>query len=386
MDCNEARKRAASAAWYNPYISLSDESGDGPVVAVKDNVDVEGMVTTAGGRHLPQTPAERDAPVVAAARAAGCSIIGKANLHEYAFGVTSDNPHYGPVRNPHDPDRVAGGSSGGSAVAVALETCDWAIGSDTGGSVRIPAGLCGVVGIKPTTGMLSNAGVFPLAETFDTPGPIARDVRTAAIALEMMSGRSGIDPGGATTMGRDVRLAVPRGWADDLDEQTQAVWSEVTAGLPEVDFPERKRIEDAFQPVFFAEASSYHLDWMRERPEAYGEDVLASLRLGLKVTGAGYLWALRQREPLRAEVEGAMADVDAVLVPNTAIVAPLIGEPHVREKLLRFTRPFSCTGHPVVTLPAPSRGLPVGIQVVGHHGADGELARAAAVLEARWGA
>lgn len=383
MDGSEARERAAGVASYNAYISLSAETAGGPVVAVKDNADVKGMVTTAGGKHLPQMPAERDAPVVAAIRAAGCGVVGKTNLHEYAFGATGCNPHYGPVRNPHDPERLAGGSSGGSAAAVALGTCDWAIGSDTGGSIRIPAGLCGVVGVKPTTGMLSNVGVFPLAETFDTLGPIARDVRTAAIALAMMSGRRDIDTRGATT-DREMRLAVPRGWAEDLDEETHAVWSDVTAGLQETNLPERKRIQDACQPIFYAEASSHHLEWMRKRPEVYGEDVLASLQLGLEVTGADYLWGLRQRERLRAEVEAALGDFDAVLVPNTAVVAPRIDEVHIQERLLRFTRTFSYTGHPVVTVPAPSRGLPVGIQVVGHYQADDELLATAATLEAMW--
>src|SRR6266550_4339086 len=152
VDLDSARQRILERAELNAFISVSSEEGRGTVVAVKDLVDVAGMVTTAGGVILPNEPAERDAPVVARIRRQGCVVVGKTNLHEFAFGVTSNNPHYGAVRNPHDPTRVAGGSSGGSAAAVAAGMCDWAIGSDTGGSIRIPASFCGVVGFKPTIG------------------------------------------------------------------------------------------------------------------------------------------------------------------------------------------------------------------------------------------
>src|SRR5258706_1490268 len=162
-------------------ISVSDEGGAGRVVAVKDLVDVAGMVTTAGGIILPNEPAERDAPVVERIRREGCVIVGKTNLHEFAFGVTSVNPHYGAVLNPHDQSRVAGGSSGGSAVAVAAGMCDWAIGSDTGGSIRIPASLCGIVGFKPALGTVDLTGVIPLRSSPDTHCPLAPDVAPAAL-------------------------------------------------------------------------------------------------------------------------------------------------------------------------------------------------------------
>ena len=151
----QARVRAQSQADMNVFISLSDESGNGPVVAVKDVVDVRGMVTTAGGVLLPAVPADADAPVISRLRQRGCAVVGKANMHEFALGPTSENPHYGPVRNPRDRTRVAGGSSGGSAAAVALGMCDWAIGSDSGGSIRIPAALCGVVRLSSRRSMRS---------------------------------------------------------------------------------------------------------------------------------------------------------------------------------------------------------------------------------------
>lgn len=384
MDAAATRRDAKKLAYFNGYISLNEEAESGELVAVKDNIDVQGMVTTAGGKHLPSTPVTKDAPIIAALKAAGGQVIGKANMHEYAFGVTNDNVHYGPARNPHDPDRVPGGSSGGSAVVVSLGLCDWAIGSDTGGSIRIPAGLCGVVGMKPTTGLLSIEGIFPLSETLDVPGPMARDVRTAARALEMLSGVSGFDPG---PLGEwSPSLAVPLDWEGGLDDPTQEVWNRVSEGLPRIDFPGWKILENAFQPILFAEATSYHLDWMRDKPELYSEDVRKTLELGLKVTGAGYVWALRQRAALTSAVDRALGSYDAVILPNTAIVAPLIGEPHIREKLLRYTRPFNLTGHPVITIPAPTSSLPVGIQIVGRIGGDAELLRVAAALEARWGA
>src|SRR5216684_3475570 len=188
VDLNEARRQIEARAELQAFISTSSEQGAGTVVAVKDLVDVAGMVTTAGGIILPNEPAERDAPVIDAIRARGCVVVGKTNLHEFAFGVTSVNPHFGAVLNPHDPSRVAGGSSGGSAVAVATGMCDWAIGSDTGGSIRIPSALCGVVGFKPALGSIDVAGVIPLSHSLDTLGPIAPDVASAAAAYSMMSG------------------------------------------------------------------------------------------------------------------------------------------------------------------------------------------------------
>lgn len=383
MDATDVRRRAQELQRYAAFISLADDPGPRVLVAVKDNIDVKGMVTTAGGRHLPDEPAVADAPVIAAIRRAGCTVVGKTNMHEYAFGVTTENVHYGTARNPVDETRVPGGSSGGSAVAVGLGLCDWAIGTDTGGSIRIPSGLCGIVGMKPTNGSLSIEGIFPLAESLDTPGPMARDVTTVAAGLSAMGDGSPIDLGVAE--GWEPRLAVPSGWEDDLDEQTTKVWSEVTTGLPRIEFPGWKEIEDVFQPILFGEATSYHLEWLRDRPQEYSDDVRNTLELGRKVTAAGYLWAIRQRPAMRDMVERALADYDAVLVPNTQIVAPKIGTPHVREKLLRYCRPFNLTGHPVVTLPAPSDGLPVGIQVVGRLGQDAAVLKVAAILEERWG-
>src|SRR2546428_4463467 len=190
VDLEQARARIREGSELNAFISVSDEQGTGDAVAVKDLVDVQGMVTTAGGVILPDVPAPEDAPVIKRLRQSGCAIVGKANLHEFAYGVTSINPHYGTVRNPHDTRRVAGGSSGGSAVARAAGLCDWAVGSDTGGSIRIPAALCGVAGFKPAFGSVDIAGVIPLSKSLDTLGPMAPTIAETARAYTLMSGES----------------------------------------------------------------------------------------------------------------------------------------------------------------------------------------------------
>src|SRR5216117_1046558 len=179
MRLDDARARIRERSDLNAFISVSDERGDGTVVAVKDLIDVKGMVTTAGGVILPAEPATDDAPVITRIRHAGCVVVGKANLHEFAYGVTSVNPHYGPVRNPRDPSRVAGGSS-----------CGWAVGSDTGGSIRIPASFCGVAGFKPEFGSIEIARVIPLAHTLDTLWPLAPDIASTARAYSMMTGEA----------------------------------------------------------------------------------------------------------------------------------------------------------------------------------------------------
>jgi aspartyl-tRNA(Asn)/glutamyl-tRNA(Gln) amidotransferase subunit A len=378
MELEEARLRILERADLNAFISVSSEEGRGTVVAVKDLVDVAGMVTTAGGVILPREPAAEDAPVIRRLRQEGCVIVGKANLHEFAYGVTSVNPHYGAVRNPHDVSRVAGGSSGGSAVAVAAAMCDWAVGSDTGGSIRIPASFCGVVGFKPALGSIDTTGVIPLSPSLDTLGPLAPDVMGAARAYSMMSGEA--MPHEPT---RQPRLAVPKGWVADLDEETARAWRLVSDGLPEVEFVERKTLYVLSLTVLQAEASAYHRRWAAESPEKYGADVLGHIRRGLEILAVDYIDARAAIVKLRAKAMRAMEGIDALVLPATAIVAPAItASTEVREPISRFTRPFNATGQPVVSLPAPVRGMPVGIQVVGrtNSGAIG----AAAWLERRW--
>jgi aspartyl-tRNA(Asn)/glutamyl-tRNA(Gln) amidotransferase subunit A len=378
MDLGEARRRIHEHADLNAFISLSAETGGGPVVAVKDLVDVAGTVTTAGGIILPNVPARDDAPVVKRIRTHGCVVVGKANLHEFAFGVTSVNPHYGPVRNPHDPSLVAGGSSGGSAVAVAMDMCDWAIGSDTGGSIRIPASLCGVVGFKPALGSIDTAGVIPLSRSLDTLGPIAPSVAAAADAYSMMSGE--VLPVESIS---SPRLGVPAGWVAGLDEQTATTWKLVSAGVPELDFPSREELFDAGLTILLVEAAAYHRRWAIECPDKYGADVISHIRRGLALLAVDFEEALLARERLQLEASQAMEGIDALILPATAIVAPSISAGNeVREPLARFTRPFNTTGQPVVCIPGPASGLPVGIQVIGRTNA--AAIAVAAMLEREW--
>jgi aspartyl-tRNA(Asn)/glutamyl-tRNA(Gln) amidotransferase subunit A len=378
VELETARRRILERADLNAFISVSSEAGSGIVVAVKDLVDVAGMVTTGGGIILPREPAVDDAPVIRRLRQEGCVMVGKANLHEFAYGVTSVNPHYGAVRNPHDVARVAGGSSGGSAVAVAAGMCDWAVGSDTGGSIRIPASFCGVVGFKPALGSIDTTGVIPLSPSLDTLGPLAPDVMSAARAYAMMSGEA---------MPREPmpkpRLAVPAGWVSDLDEDTARAWRLVSDGLPEVEFIKREPLYVHGLTVLQVEASTYHRRWVAESPEKYGADVLAHIRRGLEILAVDYAAALAAIRELRVKAMSAMEGIDALVLPASAIVAPLItAGTEVREPITRYTRPFNATGQPVVSLPAPVRGLPVGIQVVGRTNS-GTIA-AAAWLEQQW--
>ncbi|TMB89518.1 MAG: amidase [Chloroflexi bacterium] len=378
MELGAARRRILERADLNAFISVSSEEGEGIVVAVKDLVDVAGMVTTAGGVILPREPAAEDAPVVKRLRNAGCVVVGKTNLHEWAFGVTSTNPHYGAVRNPHDVDRVPGGSSGGSAVAVAAGMCDWSVGSDTGGSIRIPASFCGVVGFKPAFGSIGMQGVIPLSPSLDTLGPMAADVASVARAYSMMSGETM-----AAEPLHEPRLGVPAGWVSDLDEETARAWRLVSAGLPEVVFVDRMPLYDVGLTILLVEAAVYHRRWIAEFPEKYGPDVLGNLRRGLEVLAVDFDEAIVALPGLRDGAMRAMEDVDALVLPATAIVAPRIGAGvEVREPVTRYTRPFNTTGQPVVTLPAPVRGLPVGIQVVGR--TNSAAIGAAAWLEKRW--
>ncbi|HKA51871.1 MAG TPA: amidase [Candidatus Dormibacteraeota bacterium] len=383
MTPSEARERIRLRADLNAFISLTEEEGAGPVVAVKDLVDVRGTVTTAGGSFLPNAPAEQDAPLVRRMREFGCVVIGKTNLHEWAFGVSSQNPHFGGVRNPRAPDRVPGGSSGGSAAAVAAGLCDWALGSDTGGSIRIPASYCGVVGFKPTIGTVNTEGVVPLSRTLDTIGPLAPDVRSAARALEMMSDLTGLLPEHAPSLA-ELLIAVPRGWGAGLEEEIGEAWSAVSAGLPEIYLPDRERMAAPGLTILLAEAAAFHRDRLERHPERFGDDVRRLLEQGLGVSRHDYSMALLEQSRIRTETEAAMQGWDAILAPTTRVLPPRLGEEYDRGNVTGYTRPFNTTGQPVITLPAPLEGIPVGIQVVGHFGQERTLVEVALALEGAW--
>ncbi len=385
MTPNEARERIRARPELNAFISLTEEKGDGPIVAVKDLVHVRGTVTTGGGGFTPTVSEDVDAPVIRRMREFGCVVVGKANLHEWAFGVTSQNPHFGGVRNPRAMDRSPGGSSGGSAAAVAAGLCDWAVGSDTGGSIRVPASFCGVVGFKPTVGTVDTEGVIPLSRTLDTLGPLAPDVASAARALEMMSDLTGLLP--ATPRGLDnLKVAIPGGWDEGLEPEIARVWAEVTGGLPAIDLPDLHRMGAAGLTILLAEAYAFHRPWLERHSERYGDDVRRLLEQGATVSRHDYSMALLEQSRLRVETEAAMEGWDAVLAPTTRVLPPLIGADYDRGDITGFTRPFNTTGQPVITVPAPVDDVPVGIQVVGHFGQEARLVEVALAAEAAWAA
>lgn len=386
MRLSESQARILAGRELNAFIALSAEpepESDHFTVGVKDIIDVRGMVTTAGGIFLPYRTAEHDAPVVAAVRAAGGVVAGKTHTHEYAYGITGENPHFGNARNPRDPSRITGGSSSGSAAAVAAGMVDWAIGTDTGGSIRVPAGLCGVVGIKPTLGACDRHGVVPLSPTLDTVGPLAPDVATAARALEILSGQQGLAPvSGAGPEG--FRLGVPRGWIFGLDDATAAAFEAASRGLPEVDFIDREQASLAGQVISMWEAARFHQERWDTEPWRFGENVRVVLEAAYRTTESEYREALAVRQRAMAESDHLMRDLDALLVPAAAIVAPPFDTPGVRPRLFQYSRPFNITGQPVVCIPFPVAGLPVGIQVIARSGADATAIQVASALERAW--
>jgi Asp-tRNA(Asn)/Glu-tRNA(Gln) amidotransferase A subunit family amidase len=378
LTAETARERIAVRSDLNAFISLSRESGHGPVVAVKDLVDVHGMVTTNGGPADDLSAASKDAAAVGNLRDVDVVVIGKTNLYEWAYGVSSVNANYGTVPNPRDCRRSAGGSSSGSAAAVAVGLCDWAIGSDTAGSVRIPASLCGIVGFKPSYGLVSMVGVTPLSPSQDTLGILAPSVRAAAEGVALMAGRnlSDGDPRPATP---PLRLAVPQGWVDRLDGPTKNAW-ETLAHLPQIAFPNRLALFDAGRVIQSYEAARVHARELERSPKRYGAVVRERLTAGLTISQATYEEARDELASLSAGVDSALSGWDALVTPTTAAVAPPLNQEQ-REPLTRFTRPFSATGHPAITIPAAVHGLPVGIQLIGRRDRDTELLRVAADLE-----
>jgi Asp-tRNA(Asn)/Glu-tRNA(Gln) amidotransferase A subunit family amidase len=379
----EARARIREFEALNAFISETTENGVGLVVAVKDIVDVKGIPTTGGGDVPGVGIAADDADLIANARAHGCHVIGKTNLDEWGLGVSGANPHFGDVRNPRDRARMSGGSSAGSAVAVAIGACDWAVGTDSGGSVRIPASLCGIVGFKPTPGVIPTRGVIALSPSLDTVGALAPNVEIASGAIwAMAGGMASILPAEAGLS--PFRLAVPQGWVGQLDAPTSSVWRAVSAELPEIRFPSRERLAAVATTILLAEAAVEHRSRIASFADRFGEDAKERIRLGQMITTVDYLEAIEEREQLCSEVDAAMRGWDALVTPATTCVAPLIGTPRVRDALSWFTRPFNLTGQPAIVVPGRAANLPVGLQLVGHPYGDRDLARLAMAFEQRW--
>jgi aspartyl-tRNA(Asn)/glutamyl-tRNA(Gln) amidotransferase subunit A len=359
-------------------------------IAHKDNVFTHEVKTTSGSKIFADFEPSVDAEIAARLEQAGAVLVGKTNMHELAYGITSLNPHYGPVRNPHDSARIAGGSSGGAAVAVADEMCFAATGTDTGGSLRIPASFCGVVGVKPTYGLVDREGIQPLAFTLDHAGPLARTVRDAATMLAAMSGREfEVEP---SLAGRIVGLP-ENFFFDDVDpdvshavKHAADVCIRLGAHIEHVVMPDMELLNVVSRTITLAEAAAVFEPWVdgqADRRADIGEDVLALLDQGRALPATAYVNAQRLRKELIENFRGLLETVDFLLTPATPAPAPLIAEAaDIRVATTRFVRGFNVIGFPAIAMPCGrTAGLPIGMQLVGGPWRDAELLGAAAALE-----
>jgi aspartyl-tRNA(Asn)/glutamyl-tRNA(Gln) amidotransferase subunit A len=355
----------------------------GVPMSLKDIVDLRGTPTTAASRVLDGHAAGRDAPSVARLRDAGAVFVGKTNLHEFALGTTNEESAFGPARNPRDHARSPGGSSGGSAASVAAGLAFASIGTDTGGSIRIPAAACGTVGLKPTFGEVSVEGVVPLSRTLDHVGPLAQTVADAAIVYRALIAVPQAPPIEARPV-KGLRLGVLRRYfCDLLDEGVRAAFEGAldrlrTAGavLADVEIAHASEIAPAYVPIVLTDAAEFHAAMLEKCPEKYTEPVRQRLEMGRKVPPTDYAAALAARERLWLDVNAALTGCDALVLPSLPIPAPLIGTTEVRigsdnvpirNLMLRLTQLFDLTGHPAVSIPCgrTADGLPVGFQIAG---------------------
>jgi aspartyl-tRNA(Asn)/glutamyl-tRNA(Gln) amidotransferase subunit A len=389
----------------NAFITVTAESaraearaaqdGSGPAgplrgipIALKDLFDTAGVRTTGGTKILADRVPDRDATVTARLRAAGTVLLGKLNMHEFAYGVSTDNPHYGPARNPWNTERIPGGSSGGSGVAIATGMCLGTLGSDTGGSIRIPSALCGITGLKPTYGRVSRAGVLPLSWSMDHVGPMARTVRDCALLLAAIAGYDPDDPAsdpepvsdyltGLEDGARGLRIGLPRRlFFEQVNEEVLAAVEDTARTLrsegAEVRDVEIEQVELAGMAgatILVSEAAAYHQRWLRERPQDYGDDVRQRILTGELYPATAYINAQRLRGVLRDTFLRTLQEVDVLLAPATPHTAPPIEgfDTNVRAGLTRFTTPINLVGLPSLALPCgfDAGGLPIGMQLIG---------------------
>jgi aspartyl-tRNA(Asn)/glutamyl-tRNA(Gln) amidotransferase subunit A len=377
-------------------------------VALKDLVDTAGVRTTAGSNVFKDRVPTEDAEVVRRLKAAGAVLLGKLNLHEFAYGGSTVVSAFGPVRNPWSLEHVAGGSSAGSAAAVAAGLCYGAIGSDTGGSIRQPAAYCGIVGLKPTIGRVSTRGVVPLAWSLDHVGPMTRSVRDAALMLQAMAGADPGDVGCSSLPVPDytaalggkppLRLGIPRAvFYEALDPEVRAAVEAALRVLGSLGASERDVALDPGNEASFAvlraEAWAYHEPMVARRPELYQPETLRRIRGGEQVTTSAYIGARRALEALRRSTQAVFDTVDLLVTPTTPVPPPAIADllaniDDLRAKevlTLRNTRPFSALGLPTISVPCgfTSAGLPIGLQITGAAGHEaGVLALAHAYEQA----
>jgi aspartyl-tRNA(Asn)/glutamyl-tRNA(Gln) amidotransferase subunit A len=360
------------------WITPLEPPSAGPRLAVKDLFDTAGVRTTYGSAIFSNHVPDRSAAAVSQLEAAGYAIAGKANLHELAYGVTSENAHYGTVPNPLAAGRTAGGSSGGNAAALAAGLADAALGSDSGGSIRIPSACCGTVGFKPSFGLVSLDGCWPLAPTFDHAGPMARDV---AGCVAMMHALTGIDAKPAELAELRVALA----WTEEADPLVRARVESAAmlfGSVTRVDLPFARGTTD----LFMREIAEVHRELYAENADLYGADVARKIERCLEVTDGEAARAETTRADYRARVAELLEGYDLLVSPTTPCVAPPSAAAEDDERrftLIRFTYPFNVLGRPALALPCgpAEHGLPASIQLVGAVGADAAVLGAGLALE-----
>ncbi|HTW87568.1 MAG TPA: amidase [Candidatus Binataceae bacterium] len=403
----EAARRAeaeiAAGRWRGPF--------HGVPVGLKDLCYTNGILTTGGSKVLANFVPTYDATVWVRLREAGAVLLGKLNLHEFACGGTSNNAHFGPVRNPYDPARIPGGSSGGSAAAVAAHSNLATIGTDTRGSIRQPAALCGCVGLKPTYGRVSRYGVVALSYTLDHLGPITRTVRDAAMMLNVIAGRDPNDasssrepvPDYTRALGGDlkgVRIGVIRDLSDWYEPEIERSFNEslkllasLGAALDEVSIPSLKLGVQVSGLVARPEMFDYHQDWLLTRAHEYSDAVRPLIEAAMVIPAVSYIRAQRARALMIAESSRVLADHDVLVTPMCMTTAPLIGQELVRTPagaevpylptFVAFTGPFDCTGQPAISVPSglSSAGLPIAIQIAGRSFDEARVLRVAEAFE-----
>jgi aspartyl-tRNA(Asn)/glutamyl-tRNA(Gln) amidotransferase subunit A len=362
----------------------------GAPIAVKDVIDVAGTRTTAASAILRDHVAGADSVAVKRLRAAGGIVLGKLNLHEFAYGALTTSTHFGPARNPWALDRICGGSSGGSGAAAAADLAAATLGTDTGGSIRIPSSFCGVTGLRPTVGLVSTGGVFTVSWTFDTVGPIARSAADCALVLDAIAGTRTELAGGV----QGLRIGVVQELFDRADPDVAAA---VEAAIAELEalgatvepvvVPGIDEAGTIQQLVMLPEAASVHLPWLRERLADYGADVRARLLAGLLLPGTAYVTGLRARRRYCRELDGLLERYELLAAPAMPVVAPPIGDETVtlhgetvpfRRTLIPFNSPWSLAGLPAASVPCGFvDGLPVGLALMGRRFAEETVLRAA---------
>jgi aspartyl-tRNA(Asn)/glutamyl-tRNA(Gln) amidotransferase subunit A len=377
----------------------------GVPVALKDLIDVAGVRTTAASALLKDNVSRHDAEVVRRLRQAGAVIIGKNNLHEFAYGGSSLVSHFGDVHNPWDVGRIAGGSSGGSAAAVAAGLAYAAIGTDTAGSIREPAALCGCVGLKPTYGRVSSRGVIPLSRSLDHVGPLAGTVEDAAVVLQAIAGYDSSDftsadvpvadyLGGLRGSVKSVRVGVPRGYFfDELDAEVASAVEhalQTMAGLG-AEIREVKLDVPSDRTLQAAESYAYHAENVARSPELYQAETVRRIRSGEKVSAAEYIQRRRELEEGRRSIRAVFAEVDVLVTPTMPMAAPAIADLKANPdalrpaelRLLRNTRPFNVCGLPAISVPCgfTQSGLPMGLQIAGAHWREDLVLRVAHAYE-----